>query len=101
MSKEEMIVPFSNGSAFCSWKACNCDLCVKYENKSETIDKAKCRLAFHIDFGTLNGEIPLRAAKMIGYDNGYLTDCKRKLTEKKKRVKKIKPIDGGIFNDNL
>lgn len=94
-----MIQPFSNGTEFMIWKERNCDKCVKYESKSETIEKARCRKAFYIDYSSLSGEIPLRIANKIGYDGHCLLACKGLLTERKKYIKKQETQN--LFSNSL
>jgi len=64
--KDTPITPFSNGTAAANWRAKNCEKCINYENESKTEEEAKCKLAFHLDLGTIIGTIPLWAAKEIG-----------------------------------
>ena len=74
-AKDTPVTPFSNGTEAQSWHECNCDKCIKYENQSESEEKAKCKLAYHIDYGFVLGTIPLWVAKEIGvrYDPLYQT----------------------------
>lgn len=85
--KDTPVIPFSNGSKFENWHFNNCQKCIKYENISEEEDQAKCKIAYHLDFGTISGTIPLWAAKEIGcdYDALYQT-CKLNSTCNEKRI---------------
>jgi len=75
--KDTPVVPFSNGSEFESWHHNNCDACVNYDDESENEEKAKCKLAFHLDFGMISGIIPLWVAKEIGCKyNPLYQSCK-------------------------
>lgn len=85
--KETPVKPFSNGMEAEYWQNVNCHCCKKYESESKTEDKAKCRLAFHIDRGYITGTIPLYIAKAIGCDYNPLyqtcklnNDCREKRT---------------------
>jgi hypothetical protein len=71
--KDTPVIPFSNGSQFEDWQNHNCNNCVKYESESKKEEDAKCKLAFHLDLGTVIGTIPLWVAKDIGckYDPLY------------------------------
>ena len=71
--KDAPVIPFTSGEAFRMWRGNNCENCVNYEEDSTTEEEAKCKLAFHIDFGVFKGTIPLWAAKEIGckYDPLY------------------------------
>ena len=64
--KDTPVTPFSNGSEYDYWHDHNCSECIMYESESKTEDDAKCKLAFHLDYGTISGEIPLWVAKEIG-----------------------------------
>lgn len=64
--KDTPVVPFSNGYEFENWQNNNCNACIKYENESDSEEKAKCKLAFHLDMGNITGDIPLWVAKEIG-----------------------------------
>ena len=66
------VIPFSNGTEFMVWHANNCEQCANYESESEDRTKAKCKLAWDIDFSTITGVVPLKTAKKIGYANGSL-----------------------------
>jgi hypothetical protein len=66
--KDTPVVPFSNGTEFMSWQFANCEQCINYESVSTNEESAKCKLAFHLDFGTISGDIPLWVAKGIGCD---------------------------------
>jgi len=65
-AKNTEVIPFSNGTEFMDWQESNCNKCVKYETESGKEEDAKCKLAFHLDLGTIIGNIPLWAAKDIG-----------------------------------
>ena len=69
------VTPFSNILEAMTWHDCNCDKCINYENKSQTEEDARCKLAFHIDKGFITGSIPSHVAKQIGcdYDPLHLT----------------------------
>ena len=75
--KDTPVRCFSNGTDAEIWQHNNCDKCVRYETKSKTIDEAKCKLAFYVDLGWIEGSVPLWVAKEIGceYDPLYLS-CK-------------------------
>ena len=60
------VKPFSNGSEYESWHDNNCAKCKGYECKSKTEDEAGCKLAYHLDLGTITGEVPLWVVKEIG-----------------------------------
>lgn len=64
--KDTPVIPFSNGTEYQYWNEKNCAKCRKYESESATEEDAKCKLAFHLDLGTISGDIPLWAAKEIG-----------------------------------
>lgn len=75
--KDTPVVPFSNGSEFENWQDNNCSECINYENESDSEEKAKCKLAFHLDYGTILGTIPLWVAKGIGCEyNPLYQTCK-------------------------
>lgn len=85
--KDTPIIPFSNGSEFENWQHNNCHNCIKYEDESNNEESAKCKLAFHLDFGTISGTIPLWVAKDIGCDyNPLYQTCNlsKKCREKRK-----------------
>ena len=73
--KETQVHVFSNSCEFDSWQTANCHDCVKYENESSDESEAKCKLAYHLDFGAILGTIPLWVCKEIGirYDPLYQT----------------------------
>jgi hypothetical protein len=75
--KDTPVRSFSNSSEFEFWQENNCNECVNYENESESEENAKCKFAYHLDFGTILGTIPLWVAKGIGcnYNPLYQT-CK-------------------------
>lgn len=81
MTEEKKIRPFSNGFEWRSWTTKNCDRCLKYENKSTTIEDAGCRLAFSIDLGRVtDGMISENIASEFGCkldDKLHFTDCKK------------------------
>ena len=64
--KDTPVKPFSNGSEACCWKESNCEKCTNYESESDSEDSAKCKLAYHLDYGFAIGTIPLWVAKEIG-----------------------------------
>lgn len=78
--------PFSNGSEAMDWQSRNCGKCMNYENNSTSEETAKCKLAYHIDFGFVSSEIPLWVAKEIGcdynplYGHVKLHNCRKKTT---------------------
>ena len=85
--KDTPVRCFSNGTDAEIWQHNNCDKCVRYETKSKTIDEAKCKLAFYVDLGWIEGSVPLWVAKEIGceYDPLYLScqfsnTCRNKTT---------------------
>lgn len=71
--KDTPVFPFSNGSEAENWHYSNCQSCINYESESTDEEKAKCKLAFHIDMGFISSEIPLWVAKEVGctYDPLY------------------------------
>jgi len=71
--KDTPVQPFSNGTEFMQWQNTNCMECKEYEDESQDEDSANCKLAFHLDMGTVIGTIPLWVAKDIGckYDPLY------------------------------
>ena len=67
--KDTPVQPFSNGTEFMNWHGRNCDECVNYENESTSQEKAKCKLAYHLDLASvLYGTVPLWVAREIGCD---------------------------------
>ena len=66
--KDTPVTPFSNGSEFEYWRDNNCAECINYEDESESEEKAKGKLAYHLDYGMIDGTIPLWVAKGIGCD---------------------------------
>lgn len=77
------------------WHDNNCSQCCRYENESTEVNKAKCRLAFYLDFAAIDtGEISLCTANKIGLDeNGCLKpECNyfNQPIIRKKYPKKIK-----------
>lgn len=64
--KDTPVVPFSNGTEAMVYSEMNCQKCINYYNFSEKEEDAKCKLAFHLDFGNITGDIPLWVAKAIG-----------------------------------
>lgn len=86
-AKNTPVTPFSNSCEFECWKDLNCDLCVNYENESKSEEAAKCKLAFHLDFGTISGSIPLWVAKEIGcnYDPLYQTCSLQPICRKRRK----------------
>lgn len=83
--KDTPVTPFSNATQYMVWHENNCADCAFYESESESEDKAKCKLAYHIDIGTVIGTIPLWVAKEIGcsYDALYqfcdLGHCRKRI----------------------
>lgn len=71
------VIPFSNATEAEWWKQKNCYHCAKYSDTVEIRTKAKCRLAYDLDFGFISGNIPLKTAIMIGWQDNELTKCKR------------------------
>ena len=73
--KDTPVVPFSNGTEAMIYSESNCHKCINYSDEDKDEDKAKCKLAFHLDMGTITGNIPLWVAKEIGcnYDPLYGT----------------------------
>jgi hypothetical protein len=74
-AKNTPVTPFSNGTEAECWHERNCDKCIKYENKSQCEEDAKCKPAYFLDLGFTLGTIPLWVAKEIGakYDPLYQT----------------------------
>ncbi len=76
------VIPFSNGTEAMIWKDRNCDKCINYESESKEEKDAKCKAAFHLDYGFISGTLPLHVAKDIGceYNPLYgfvkLLDCR-------------------------
>ena len=83
--KNTQIIPFSNATEFETWQHENCHNCLDYESDSKTEQEAKCKLAFHLDFGCISGTIPLWVGKEIGinynplYQSGLIYSKCRKL----------------------
>jgi len=73
--KDTQVSIFSNATEAEWWQTNNCHQCKKYECESQTEEKAKCKLAFHIDMGFIISTIPLWVAKEVGckYDALYQT----------------------------
>lgn len=71
--KDTPVVPFSNGTEAMVYSEMNCNKCLNYESESTCEEEAKCKLAYHLDFGTIIGSIPLWVAKEVGcqYDPLY------------------------------
>ena len=74
---------FSNATDVEYWKDRNCHNCVNYECESGREEDAKCKLAYYLDLGYIDGTIPLWVAKDIGitynplYQTGKLNErCK-------------------------
>lgn len=65
----EGIRVFSNGSEYDSWQSVNCERCCRYENKSTTIGRARCKLAFLLDLGE---DLDIEVAKQIGLDSNNI-----------------------------
>lgn len=65
-AKNTPVVPFSNSVNADIWSESNCHKCLKYECKSKKESEAGCKLAFYIDLGQVEGNIPLWVAKEIG-----------------------------------
>jgi len=62
-----------------------------YDNNCE-VCKAKCNYKRNIDFGFLSGEITLKTAEFIGFENNKLSKfCQNK--DKVKKVVKYKQIN--------
>ena len=82
--KIKNVIPFSNGSEADNWQSHNCFRCTKCENKSTSVENAKCDLAFYLDMGRAIGTIPLSVAQRIGCkdkQNGFVKlhdKCKNK-----------------------
>ncbi len=73
MSKDTRVRPFSNHTEFEWWQERNCDRCCRYSNVSSKRKNAKCRLAFDLDFASIDdGTIRRKTAEMIGLSNGSL-----------------------------
>lgn len=60
---------FSNGSEYDSWQSVNCERCCRYESKSTTIGRARCKLAFLLDLGE---DLDIEVAKQIGLDSKHI-----------------------------
>jgi hypothetical protein len=71
--KDTPVVPFSNGTEYEIWQEHNCHKCMNYESESKNEENAKCILAYHLDLGSITGDIPLWVVKEIGceYDPLY------------------------------
>lgn len=72
--------PFSNGSEFISWKAENCDDCVKrYDDESR---KWRCDLEYAIDAACVgDGTITTEIADRIGRNDLWMASpCRERLT---------------------
>ena len=65
-AKNTPVLPFSNASEAESWQDLNCYKCINYDSESEYEDKAKCKLAYWLDYGYVEGTIPIWTAKEIG-----------------------------------
>ena len=62
------VQPFGRLTEFMQWHENNCAKCLKYENESTERSRAKCKMAFDLDFATVSdGTIPIRTANRIGY----------------------------------
>lgn len=66
--KDTPVRPFSNGSEAMEWHDRNCEKCLLYDDEAESEETAKCKLAFHLDYGFVSSEIPIWVAKEIGCD---------------------------------
>lgn len=89
--KDTPVIPFSNGSEAEVWMHHNCDRCYKYETDSKTEGEAKCKLAYHLSLGFIEGTFPLWAAKEIGCEYnplyGYVNldnNCRQRRGEHEK-----------------
>ena len=65
--------PFSNATEAEWWKDHNCYQCNKYEMVSESEEKARCKLAWHLDIGYTSGTIPRWVGEEIGCIDDPLT----------------------------
>lgn len=76
----QSFTPFSNGTEAMIWYAHNCDRCVKAYRpkdpnnwpKDETMRQyiscgKECKFKYHLDWGHITGEIPMRIAEEMGY----------------------------------
>lgn len=73
--KDTEVICFSNGTEAMVYSEMNCYNCINYESESTKEEDAKCKLAFNLDLGQLEGSIPLWVAKELGckYDPLYQT----------------------------
>ena len=81
--KDTPVKPFSNCVDAENWKENNCYRCINYESESTCENEAKCKMAYYLDLGYIEGTIPLWVAKEIGvaynplYQTGKLdTRCR-------------------------
>lgn len=75
------VTPWSNGTEFCMWEAENCDKCRLAPGPEESYDEVECELYRAILDGMTEGDIPIDAARKLGYrhDNVYMGNCTKRL----------------------
>lgn len=67
---DKKFVPFNTLAEYQMWMSDNCYDCKKCEDESETLEEARCKLAFIIEHSQSNdGTIPFDIAERIGINS--------------------------------